>query len=113
MSGDSSFYSLIKEKYLKEIAQNTSLRPSFQVVLTGTDSRLKSTFILPQTSGCKYEIALVSLETYYSFPNIDEKNNKMKVFTKKSIEVTIPTGWYELKAINNEVKRQVVDKGCG
>ena len=99
------------EKYLKEIAENTSSRPSFQVVLTGNDSRLRSIFIPPLTAGCRYEIALVSLETYYSFPNIDERNNRIKVFSKKWIEVIIPTGCYELKAINNEVKRQVVDKG--
>ena len=99
------------EKYLKEIVENTASRTSFQVVLSGNDSRLKSTFIPPLTAGCRHEIALVSLETYYSFPNIDENNNKIKVFSKNWIEVVIPTGCYELKAINKEVQRQVLDKG--
>jgi hypothetical protein len=35
-----------------------------------------------------YEVALIDLETYYSFPNIDSKNNQFKYFngsTSKTI----------------------------
>ena len=74
----SFFPNMASEEYLRKIAMHTSLKPSYQVVLTGTDSRLETRFIPPLNfhAGCKYEIALVSLETYYSFPNIDQKNNK-------------------------------------
>ena len=107
----SFFMNNAMEEYMKKIAENTSIRQTYQVVLTGKDSRLEAKFIPPLIGGCKYEIALVSLETYYSFPNVDEKNNKIRVFTKKWVEIIIPVGCYELKAINKELQRQVVQKG--
>ena len=100
------------EDYLKKIAENTSLRSSFYIVLSGKNSRIETSFSPPLSfeSTCQYEIALVSLETYYSFPNIDTYNNKLKVFLKGKWEnITIPTGCYELKAINAEVQRQIVE----
>ena len=103
----------MEKDYLKEIAENTSLRPSFQVVLTGTGSRLDTKFSPPLDfrAGCKYEIALVSLETYYSFPNIEKSNNSLKVFiNNKWVQIVIPTGCYELKDINEEIQRQIVEK---
>ena len=101
----------MEKDYLKEIAENTSLKPSFQVVLTGIGSRLDATFIPPLEAGCKYEIALVSLETYYSFPNIDEFNNKLKVFINNKWEqIIIPIGCYELDDISNDIQRQIVEK---
>ncbi len=100
------------EKYLKEIAENTSVKPSFQVVLTGVGSRLTSRFNPPIVGGCKYEIALTALETYYSFPNVDNSNNKLKVTIKGNfVDITIPLGCYEILAINKELKKQIVDKG--
>ena len=48
------------EKYLKEIAENTKPQSSFQIVLNGENSSLKSTFEPPLAAGCKYKIALVS-----------------------------------------------------
>ena len=70
------------EEYLQKIVENTSIRPSSQVVLTGNGSKLEAKFTPPMTAraGCMYEVALVSLETFYSFGNIDESNNKFKVF---------------------------------
>ena len=99
------------DEYLRKISENTSMRPSYQVVLTGADSRLETRFNPPLIGGCKYEIALVSLETYYSFPNIDEKNNRIRVFIKKWFDISIPVGCYEIKAINKELQRQIEMKG--
>ena len=51
-------------------------------------------------------MALVNLETYYSFPNIDKTNNIFKYSIdkgKKWIEIEIPEGSYELNQINNEL----------
>ena len=45
------------------------------------------------------------LETYYSFPNIDASNNHLKVSLddgKTWMDIHIPIGCYEIKAINNE-----------
>ena len=102
------------EKELRVIAKNTSQKPSFQVVLTGVGSRLETQFSPPLSfdPGFKYELALVSLESYYSFPNITEDNNKLKVFLNgKWHEIIIPVGCYELTDIATELERQVVEKG--
>jgi len=105
----------MEKELLEKIAENTSLRPTFQIVLTGVGSRLETTFIPPLDFhvGCKYEIALASLETYYSFPNIDASNNSLKVLidTGKWVEIVIPIGSYELSDINQECQRQIVEKG--
>ena len=101
------------EEYLQKIAENTSIRPSFQVVLTGVGSKLETKFTPPMTAraGCSYEVALVSLETYYSFGNIDESNNKFKVFLHNLWEIiTIPIGCYELEDIDTELQCQILLK---
>ncbi len=46
----------------------------------------------------QYEIALVNLETYYSFPNIDNKNNIFRYSIDNGAnwnEIEIPEGSYE------------------
>ena len=101
------------EEYLQKIVENTSIRPSFQVVLTGVGSKLEAKFTPPLTAraGCSHELALVSLETFYSFGNIDESNNKFKVFLHGSWEIiTIPIGCYELEDIDIELQRQILLK---
>ena len=58
-----------------------------------------------------YEIALQSIETYYSFPNIDKKNNKIKISLDNGTswnDLTFAIGCYEHKDINEELQRMVV-----
>ena len=53
-------------------------------------------------------MARVNLETYYSFANIREVNNSLKWSADDGKTWTIlhvPTGCYELKAINAEIRR--------
>ena len=53
------------------------------------------------------ELAMVNLETYYSFANIREGDNnsfKWSVDDDKT-NLHVPTGCYELKAINAEIIR--------
>jgi len=63
----------------------------------------------------KYEAALLSLDTYNSIPNITEnKNNIFKYSTDNGItwkNIALNTGAYELQAINNEIKRQIIANG--
>ena len=56
-----------------------------------------------------YEIPLQSLKSYYSFPNIDEKNNKIRVSLNGVLwhDLTFAVGCYEHEDINNELQRQV------
>ncbi len=107
---DDLFTKEIMEEYLKKIVENTTLKRSFQVILTGNDSRLSTNFF-PALEACRYEIALVSLETYYSFPNIDDGNNRILVFLTKWICFHIPEGCYELKAIDKELQKQIIQAG--
>ena len=56
---------------LKQIVKNTEYKSSFQIIVSDSKSRFKTRFnpTLQLDRGKKYEIVLVNLETYYSFPN--------------------------------------------
>ena len=47
------------EAYLKKIVENTGLKASFYVVLSGKNSKIETTFTPPLdfAAGCKFEIA--------------------------------------------------------
>ena len=107
--------SLKVDGYLKTIADKTESRPSFNIIISDNTSSIRTTFspplIFPQD--CHYEMAVCSLETY-SFPNIDESNNRLLVSFDKGTSwklIKIPTGCYEIQAIHKEVKRLVVKAG--
>jgi hypothetical protein len=58
-----------------------------------------------------YEVAVISFETFYSFPNITEGVNNVFAYKEdpsaESKIAKIPTGSYEITNIANEVRRQV------
>ena len=62
---------------LKQIVKNTEHKTSFQIIVSDSESRFKTGFnqTLQLDTDKKYEIAMVNLETYYSFPKVDEFNN--------------------------------------
>ena len=62
---------------LERIAQNTEPKSSMQIVVSDNKTRFKTRFNPPiqLVKSKRYEIALVNLETYYSFPNIKSNNN--------------------------------------
>ena len=62
---------------LKQIVNNTEPNRSFSIVVGDNKTRFKTWFKPPIKLDKKkdYEIALINLETYYSFPNIDRSNN--------------------------------------
>ena len=105
----------IKE-YLKQIAENTSHKTSFQVIVSGDKSSFNTLFYpkIELDRKKKYEIALVNLETYYSFPNIDDSNNTFvyshdlgQTWTK----IKIPIGSYEIDDINNYLRSEMIRSG--
>ena len=65
------------EDLLKQIVKNTAHKTSFQIIVSDSKSRFRTRLnpTLQLNRDKEYEIALVNLETYYSFPNIDETNN--------------------------------------
>ena len=84
---------------------------STSFILTGNSSNFTTcfnSFILDPTK--QYEAALLSLDTYNSIPNIIEgKNNVFKNYNGEAWKtIMLSTGAYELNAINNEIKRQII-----
>ena len=103
-------------KLLEKIAINTSHKTSFQIVVSGNESSFNTMFS-PNIELAKdrvYEIALVNLKTYYSFPNIDETNN-IFVYSPDNgnswVKIKIPEGSYEIDDINNTIQHEMEKRG--
>ena len=77
---------------------------TFVVSNCGKDCHIKTKFnpTLELDKNKEYEMALVNLETYWSFPNITEKNNLFRYSNGSEwTEIKIPKGAYELRQIND------------
>ena len=62
----------------------------------------------------KYEMALVNLETYYSFPNIDGSNNYFRYSPDGGttwVDIFIPEGSYDIIDINDIIKQKMRQNG--
>ena len=84
---------------------------SFYIIQSGKNSRIETNFVPSLELEGSYEIALQSIETYYSFPNIDEKNNKIRVSLDHGnhwFDLTFAIGCYEHEDINKELQRMLV-----
>ena len=100
------------EDLLKQTVKNTAHKTSFQIIVSDNKSsfntRLNPTLQLDRDK--EYEIALVNLETYYSFPNIDETNNVF-VYSPDNgnslVKIKIPVGSYEIDDINNTIQHEM------
>ena len=97
---------------LKQIVKNTAHKKSFQIIVSDNESsfniRLNPRLQLDREK--EYEIALVNLETYYSFTNIDETNNVF-VYSPDNcnswVKIKIPEGSYEIDDINNTIQHEM------
>ena len=103
------------EEQLQKLVAHAEPKPKSLICVSGNTSRLKTSFIPPLEfpSAYRYEIALTSLETYYSFPNIDASNNHLKISLdngKSWLDIHVPIGCYEIEAINNELQRFIMQK---
>ena len=104
------------EKLLERIAKNTDHKTSFQVIVSGNQSSFNTLFNpkIELDRNKVYEIALVNLETYYSFPNIDDSNNifvyshdQGQTWTK----IKIPIGSYEIDDLNQTIRFEMEKAG--
>ena len=101
---------------LEQIVKNTTHKTSFQIIVSNNKSSFNTRFNpkLELDSGKVYEIALVNLETYYSFPNIDETNNVF-VYSPDNgnswVKIKIPEESYEIDDINNTIKHEMEKRG--
>ena len=95
---------------VKEVLVRTKPEDSFTLVVADNSANIQTTFSPPLNlqATCDFELAMVNLETYYSFANIRKGNNSFKWSIDEGetwILLHIPTGFYELKAINAEITR--------
>ena len=97
------------EDLLENISKNSNPKDNFYIVINDTKSRIKNTFT-PPLVGKGYEVALIGLCTYYSYPNVDEYNNK-KIFhdrNKKIIKtIVLPRGCYKLDKIYEGIMKVI------
>ena len=101
---------------LKKIVKNTEHKTSFQIIVSGNEfkftTRLNPTLQLDRDK--ENEIALVNLETYYWFPNIDDTNN-LFVYSPDNgnswVKIKIPEGSYEIDDINNTIQHEMEKRG--
>jgi len=99
------------EKYLKEIKSALSKhRESYSFYLCsdkGSDWTTPLQHPLYLDADKHYEIALISLETFYSIPNIREDNNKL-VYSRDTGRtwetIEIPIGSYEIDQLNAAIR---------
>ena len=103
------------EDLLKQIVKNTAHKTSFQIIGSDSKSKFKTELnpSLQLDKDKEYEIALVNLETYYSFPNIDETNNVFFYSHGNGnswVKIKIPKGSYEIDDIINTIQHEM-EKG--
>ena len=100
------------EDLLKQIVKNTVHKMLFQIIVNDSESKFKTRLnpMLQLDKDKEYKIALVNLETYYSFLNIDETNNVF-VYSPDNgnswVEIKNPEGRYEIDDINNTIQHEM------
>ena len=98
------------ENLLKQIVNNTEQKRSFSVVVSDNKTRFKPWFkpLIQLYKRKYYEIALINLEMYYSFPNIDYYNNCFAYSPDANTQwfvLLIPQGSYHVEDINEFIQR--------
>ena len=100
------------EDLLKQIVNNTEQQRSFSIVVSDNKTRFKTCFKPPIQLNKKkyYEIALINLETYYSFPNIDRSNNCFTYSPGSNapwVNIIISGGSYHVENFNEFIQREM------
>ena len=95
---------------MKEVLVRSKPKDSFTLVVSDNRANIQTTFNPPVNlqANRDYELAMVNLKTYYSFANMPKRKNSFKWSVdggKTWTLLHIPTGCYELKAINAEFTR--------
>ena len=103
------------ENLLKQIVSNTEPNRSFSIAVSDNKTTIKIWFKPPIQLDKKkdYEIALINLETYYSFPNIDRSNNCFTYSPGANVlwfDIFIPEGSYHVEDINEFIQREMRKK---
>lgn len=91
-------------------------KKSFYILISEVGTKIRTRFnpLIQLNKSKNYEMALVSLETYYSFPNIDSSNNKFRYSPDNGatwITIQVPEGSYEITDINAYIQAIMKDNG--
>ena len=97
---------------LKQIVNNTKPKRSFSIVVSDNKTRFKTWFksSIQLDKKKDYKIALINLETYYSFPNIDRSNNCFTYSPGANapwVDIIIPEGSYYVEDISEFIQREM------
>ena len=100
----------------ERIARYTEPKSSFYILLSDKTTRLRTRFnpLIQFEKDKRYEMALVNLETYYSFPNINATNNHFKYSSDGGetwFDINVPEGCYEITDINEYLQRIMKENG--
>ena len=109
---------------MEKVERNTSPKSSFYILLTKKSAKIRTQFnpLIELDAGKKYEMSLLNLETYFSFPNIDASNNHFRYTPDAEgrlvetgdhewFDVFIPEGCYEITDVNDYIQRTMKDNG--
>ena len=100
------------EGLLQQIVQNTTSKTVYNIYASGKGSSLTTTFQNPIILDAEkeYVMALTGLQSYYSFANINENNNKFFVYEKDWKTLVFPKGCYGLLDINLKLQELLPEK---
>jgi len=104
------------EILLEKIVRNTEPKQSFCILLNERSTRIRTTFnpLIELDKDKHYEMAVVNLETYHSFPNIDSTNNNFRYSPDNGqtwLNINIPEGSYEIVDLNETIQRLMKEDG--
>ena len=96
----------------EKIARNTDHRSSFYFTLDEASTEIKTYFSpkIELDKNKKFGMAMLRLETYYSFPNIDSKNNTFRYSSDNGRNwknIYLAEGCYEIGDINDDLQRSM------
>ena len=106
----------LPSKLLEQIAFNTRPKIEEHMLIVMDKSTHEEHLSRPlQTKNKQFKIGVTFLTGYNGIYNLTNKNNKfyfLKSITDEDgyIQITIPPGAYEIEALNNEIKRIIIDK---
>ena len=101
---------------VEKVVRNTNPKSSFYILMSKKSAKIRTQYnpLIELDANKKYEMALVGLETYYSFPNIDATNNNFRYSPDGSetwFNVNVPEGSYEMADINEYLQRIMKENG--
>ena len=106
----------LPSKLLEQIAFNTRPRLEEHMLVVMDKSAHEEHLSQPlQTNNKQFKVAVTSLCAYNGIFNVTNSNNKFhlkKTLTEEDfIQITIPSGAYEIESLNDEIKRIIIDNG--